>query len=39
VKQDWQTRQRADERRHDERRKLSLEGRGWTILRFWNSEV
>ena len=27
------------ERRHDERRQQSVEGRGWSILRFWNAEV
>jgi very-short-patch-repair endonuclease len=39
VELDGETHSTADERRHDERRRASLEGRGWTILRFWNAEV
>jgi very-short-patch-repair endonuclease len=39
VELDGATHSSGDERRHDERRRLSLEGRGWIILRFWNAEV
>ncbi|MDP3735762.1 MAG: endonuclease domain-containing protein [Hyphomonadaceae bacterium] len=39
VELDGATHSALLERRHDERRRLSLESRGWTIIRFWNSEV
>jgi very-short-patch-repair endonuclease len=39
VELDGGTHSTPDERRHDERRRQSIEGRGWTIVRFWNSDV
>ena len=39
VELDGATHSTADERRHDERRRQSLEMRGWTVLRYWNAEV
>jgi very-short-patch-repair endonuclease len=39
IELDGATHSTADEREHDERRRRSLEARGWTVLRFWNSEV
>jgi len=39
VELDGETHSTLDERAHDERRRMFLEERGWTLLRFWNSEV
>jgi very-short-patch-repair endonuclease len=39
VEVDGATHSSEAERAHDERRRVFLESRGWTILRFWNSDV
>lgn len=39
VELDGATHSTADERVHDERRRVFLERKEWTVLRFWNAEV
>ncbi len=39
IELDGATHGSPDDRRHDERRRHSLESRGWAIIRFWNTEV
>lgn len=39
IELDGATHGSPEDRRHDERRRLSLEGRGWTIIRFQNTDV
>jgi very-short-patch-repair endonuclease len=39
VELDGATHSTPEEREHDERRRQSLESRGWTIVRFQNAEV
>ncbi len=39
IELDGETHSSPDERRHDARRTAFLEREGWTVIRFWNSEV
>ena len=39
IELDGATHSTAEELERDERRRRSLEMRGWTVLRFWNAEV
>jgi very-short-patch-repair endonuclease len=39
VEVDGETHSSVLERRHDARRTAFIESGGWSILRFWNSEV
>lgn len=39
IELDGATHSTAEERANDERRRTSLEGHGWSVLRFWNAEV
>jgi very-short-patch-repair endonuclease len=39
IEVDGATHSNDEERAHDERRRVYLERAGWTLLRFWNSDV
>ena len=39
IEVDGETHSSIEERDHDERRRAYLERAGWTLLRFWNSDV
>ncbi len=39
IELDGATHGSTDEQEHDDRRRQSLEMRGWTVMRFWNAEV
>jgi len=39
IELDGATHSTAEERAHDERRRLFLEQAGWGVVRFWNDDV
>ena len=39
IEVDGETHSSAEEKEHDTQRTAFLEKQGWTVIRFWNSEV